>query len=279
MREPAFALMTELELGLPFCVHGVGCHFDQPFISRADGYPQYVWLQTRSGEGELTIGGKKAPVSAGVGFFLFPGVPHEYGPAGKEWVVDWLVFGGDRVEMLLRHLGVHGSGVYGIETPERMAERMEQMAEAIRSEDAFVKVQSSGMLYAAMLELLQLISDKNQPNAQRQHERLRPVFEYLELRYADAIGLDDLAACIGVSPEYFCMLFKRITHMRPFDYVNRFRVEKSKRLLMERPDVPVKQIARLCGYENPGYFYTQFKKVAGVTPNDFRSYYRKKPND
>ena len=51
------------------------------------------------------------------------------------------------------------------------------------------------------------------------------------------------------------------------DYLNRVRVEQSKKLLEE--DVPLKEIVCRCGFRSYGYFLKIFKEYTGKTPKGF----------
>ncbi|MGO4270323.1 helix-turn-helix domain-containing protein [Paenibacillus sp. TAF58] len=57
---------------------------------------------------------------------------------------------------------------------------------------------------------------------------------------------------------------------RPFEYINRFRIQKAKEFLQQFPDMKVKCIDEMVGFESPSYFIKRFKKSEGITPNNFR---------
>jgi two-component system response regulator YesN len=40
--------------------------------------------------------------------------------------------------------------------------------------------------------------------------------------------------------------------------------------ILKSTDLPVIDIAGKCGYNNPSYFYTSFKKMNGITPTEYR---------
>lgn len=86
-----------------------------------------------------------------------------------------------------------------------------------------------------------------------------------DLRFTLA-GLSDIA---GLSPNFFCRIFKDITGFSPIDYINRNKVNMAKKTLVESKK-GIKEVAYECGFENDTYFYTLFKKLEGLTPSEFR---------
>ena len=45
------------------------------------------------------------------------------------------------------------------------------------------------------------------------------------------INLSDIADEFNISKEHFCRIFKEYTGYRPFEYVNRVKIQKAKELL------------------------------------------------
>lgn len=54
-------------------------------------------------------------------------------------------------------------------------------------------------------------------------------------------------------------------------YLNRFRINKAKKLLLE-PDLSIVDIAEMVGFKSENYFCTLSKKVTGMTPAKLRTY-------
>jgi len=55
----------------------------------------------------------------------------------------------------------------------------------------------------------------------------------------------------------------------PTEYLNELRISRAKELLVDTKD-KILQIALQSGFESLSTFYTQFRKVAGVSPNEYR---------
>ena len=55
----------------------------------------------------------------------------------------------------------------------------------------------------------------------------------------------------------------------PQEEIRHVQIKRAKELMLTT-DLSAEQIAALCGFEYPEYFYTVFKRVAGVTTTEFR---------
>ena len=65
----------------------------------------------------------------------------------------------------------------------------------------------------------------------------------------------------------FCRYFKKSTHFTFTDFLNQFRINQSKKILLQH-----KNITEACyesGFANISYFNKTFKKVAGENPSAF----------
>ncbi len=56
----------------------------------------------------------------------------------------------------------------------------------------------------------------------------------------------------------------------PVEYVQTLRIEEAKHLL-ETGDLPVEEIGRDVGYEDPAFFRQLFKRRTGVSPAHYRT--------
>lgn len=102
-------------------------------------------------------------------------------------------------------------------------------------------------------------------------QRLRQIklaLEYIEKNYQHAITLEQLAHVSGLSAKYFCRYFKNILQKTPIEYLNHYRVERAC-FLLEHNRLSVTDVAYACGYNDSSYFVRCFKKLKGITPNQY----------
>ena len=110
---------------------------------------------------------------------------------------------------------------------------------------------------------------------QRGHMLVSDVIRYIELHYASPdISLDSIASALHFSSVHVSRTFRHIAGKKLIDYLNEYRIEKSRELLLES-DAKQYEVAELVGYKNPSYFSLLFKKQFGVTPADYKQWMKK----
>ena len=92
--------------------------------------------------------------------------------------------------------------------------------------------------------------------------------EYIERNLDKTIQLADVARQIGVSEPYLSSFFKKTMNENFIPYVNRQKMRRAKQLFAEGK--MVYQVSDILGYENSTYFSKVFKKIEGITPEQYR---------
>ena len=98
---------------------------------------------------------------------------------------------------------------------------------------------------------------------------LRKIVMYIKSNYMRKLTLDDIADYVMLSKSHVSKIFNEEMQMSLSAYVNKVRIEKSKRLMADGA-LSVAQIAELVGFEEQGYFTKQFKAETGLSPKIFR---------
>jgi len=113
-----------------------------------------------------------------------------------------------------------------------------------------------------VLEVLQLMADSNSIVVKAK--------QYINENYNKDISLNLLANRLNVSSNYLSNLFKKDTGVNFIDYLTGVRIGRAKELL-KTSDSKIHEIGESVGYDNIHYFSKIFKKVTGVTPQQFRA--------
>lgn len=93
--------------------------------------------------------------------------------------------------------------------------------------------------------------------------------EYIKENYANYISIDELCAELNINKCYFCSMFKKETGFTFINYLNSYKIEKSKELL-KNTNLSLLDIAIAVGFNNQSYYSTVFKKITSKTPIEFR---------
>ena len=102
--------------------------------------------------------------------------------------------------------------------------------------------------------------------------------KYIEENYSEPISLERLAQEAGYSLSYFESKFLKEMGITLKNYVNNYKVERAKELLIST-DAPITDLAYRMGWSSSNYFCTVFKKYAGVSPLQYRKLRKHRSNE
>jgi transcriptional regulator GlxA family with amidase domain len=101
------------------------------------------------------------------------------------------------------------------------------------------------------------------------------VQEYIEKNYQNKITVDGLSDQFGIGRRTLERRFKKATNNTVVEYIQRVKIEACKKGL-EVGRKTVSEVMYEVGYTDNKAFRDVFKKVAGVSPLDYRNRYNKK---
>jgi AraC-like DNA-binding protein len=93
-----------------------------------------------------------------------------------------------------------------------------------------------------------------------------------DARYADPLGVDDLAQAAGLSRAHFSREFRRAFGESPHAYLLTRRLERAAALL-RATDHSVAEICFAVGLSSLGSFTTSFTRTFGRSPTAYRAAY------
>jgi AraC-like DNA-binding protein len=91
-----------------------------------------------------------------------------------------------------------------------------------------------------------------------------------DARYAEPLGVDDMAAAAGLSRAHFSREFKHAFGVSPHAYLLTRRLERAASLLRVT-DHTVTEVCMDVGLQSLGSFTTSFKRMYGKTPTEYRA--------
>lgn len=118
-------------------------------------------------------------------------------------------------------------------------------------------------------ELESKIEDKSVEERKKYSEAVEQSLKIIQRDYDKNISLEEITKEVAVSKNYFCYIFKKEVGVSLWSYLTQVRLEEARKLLRET-DMKTYEIAFKVGYDNPSYFSKIFKRVLGVTPNEYR---------
>ncbi len=100
-------------------------------------------------------------------------------------------------------------------------------------------------------------------------ERLRPLFDFVDRNYQQAITVKDAARLSAMSASSFERFFKSTAGQSFHAWLNHFRIAKAQALLAAT-DKPLSEISQETGFCDQSYFGRVFREIAHTTPAGYR---------
>ncbi len=99
---------------------------------------------------------------------------------------------------------------------------------------------------------------------------------YMQERLGDvALTVADVAARLGITPEYFRKVFREVYGVSPRRYLIDQRMKKAQELLLSG-EFSVSAVAAMCGYDSDGYFSGEFRRACGCAPSAYVAFIQEK---
>jgi AraC-like DNA-binding protein len=105
----------------------------------------------------------------------------------------------------------------------------------------------------------------------KEQRRLHTIYHFIESHYQRPINVNEVARLTHLTTAAFCRYFKKSTHCTFTGFLNQYRINQAKKLLLN--DKNVTEACYASGFDNLSYFNKTFKKLNGVNPSVFRKQY------
>lgn len=122
----------------------------------------------------------------------------------------------------------------------------------------------------ALIEIIiyQLPHERQQP-AREKDRMLIECKDFIDGHFMEELTVDSLAARSHMSTSGFAHQFKKFFGFPPIQYIIRRRIGEAQTLLMTS-DLSITEVSVRVGYDNISYFNNQFKRFAGMSPQNYR---------
>lgn len=163
---------------------------------------------------------------------------------------------------------------YEIDSPNhhKIEERITRMCRLKKEMEEGYELRLISEIYL----LWQFLFEECRPNL-RQESVLEPndlilqkkMVSYIYEHYQEPLTLDEISASANISRSKCCLIFKQYLQQSPVDFLNKYRLEVSRRLLTDTQH-KITQIAFSCGFNHLSYFSKVFFSEYGCTPTEYR---------
>ena len=97
------------------------------------------------------------------------------------------------------------------------------------------------------------------------------ILNYIDTNLHRDFSISELNAFTRLRRAEFSASFRKVFGLPPKQYISMRRMNRAKYLLLET-DLPIKEIARQCGYQDEFFFHRIFKRYTKIPPARYRKY-------
>ena len=221
------------------------------------------------GRGMFQVEEQKFPIQKGDLILVNPKIAHTES-SGKNEPLEYIVLGVDHLKFLIyeekEYLLFRSSGRketldFYFQTILREAEEKKKEYEAV----------CEHLLAALILQLTRHTKTPvevvaSEKNSSRECSRVK---RYIDASFAETLTLEHLAEIACLNKYYLAHQFTKMYGIAPMSYLQQKRIFASQELLSST-DLTLGEIARQCGFSSQSYFTQCFRKMCGMSPNNYR---------
>ena len=117
-----------------------------------------------------------------------------------------------------------------------------------------------------------MLDDRKQTDVSTDESRrlICETVEYMRKNIAEPITLQTLASMVNFSSQYFCALFKKYNGVPPIEFFIGLKISKAKELIQAYPDMHIKDIGEMVGYQNQHHFSKIFRALTGMSAKEYK---------
>jgi AraC-like DNA-binding protein len=222
-------------------------------------------------------------LKAGDMCLFWGGLPHQMDDAS-----DDAVYAGAHLPLVhffrlhlpadLRHRLMTGATLFTDATDRSDENNFERWNRYVRSDDPAKAEHAVNELLLRLervrFEPYRLVPDASAGDAagpfdQQSSRNVGHMCDFIAENFLYEIDCVDIAAAADIHPKYAMSVFKKSTGMTLNEYVNLLRLSYAQALLMNQ-DANVLRVAMDSGFGSLSAFNKSFRKLAGMSPSDFR---------
>lgn len=261
-----------------FCFpESVGNYRDHPehsVLRKAGALNNFNIHYVVSGKGYVEWDGKVHTLEAGEAVLYFPlQRQHYYSSTDDPWDIRWFHFYGNGLQDYMIERGFHKSQLWMVRNTAAFEQAHEELLTEAEARRMLHPTRLSALTYAILAVFVDQAVPLSGSKASSSSNRILELLPLMQQEAAQPFNLEHWAEQAGVSPYYFCKLFRSVMEMTPMDFITRSRLQMAKQWLLERKEVNIGQIAADAGYPSVSYFNKRFMEHEGMTPTVYRQLY------
>lgn len=245
-------------------------------------YDYYLLHFVESGKGTFRTEHHTYELGEGSCFLIHPGQLVSYvSDTEHPWSYRWVAFIGQDAKSSVEEAGFVANHSIFMSTKKDtlIPSAISHMQEVFYTKKESAHMASLGYLYLILAEAQNVLSSQSRlTGTESQVQRtVKQMILYMSTQFAHPVSIEQMCDGLGYNRAYLSRIFKKETGMSPVTYLLKLRIDKSRQLLRERPELSIEQIASSVGLTDALYFSRQFKRFCNKSPSAYRNQTRKGP--
>lgn len=205
-------------------------------------------------------------------FILFrEGTPQDYRSDGGEFANDWFHFSVDEKDKaLFEALEIPFDKVISIGDMSNLSQLIKNMSYENYSSNLYKTDSVELYLQLFFIKLSEKLHSAEEIRISSCYDKMSILRAKIYSMPQNDWNIEGLAHELTMSKSHFEHTYKKIFGISPMNEVINSRIEHAK-FMLSSTDIPVNQIAEMCGYKSDIHFMRQFKAKLGVTPSGYRA--------
>lgn len=245
-------------------------HAQQPHISKRDYLDSFLFFIVVSGRGTLTYHERQIPLSSGDCVFIDCRNPYSHETSDQLWKLKWIHFYGPNITNIYQKYIERGGQACFHPSDLNSFEELWDNLYSVSSSSDYIRDMRINQDLNCLLTLL--MQESWHPETQRsgtKKQSLVKIKKYLDEHYSQKISLDLLSEQFFINKFYLTRVFKEQFGISVNNYLLQVRITHAKQLL-RFTDQTIEEVGLSCGIGPLYYFSRVFKKIEGLSPNEYR---------
>ena len=250
--------------------HSGFCSTTPNYSYGRDTRDYYLIHYVTRGRGTYQAGGRQWQLKENDGFLITPGTTIVHTADKNEpWDLCWVAFFGRKAGDLLRKAGLDEDHLlFHYDRDDFLEACIKNIYNESRTGKNIASITGYFYLFAGRLIEMYEEKEKKKPDIVR-FSRFDDAVIYIRRNIRSRITIENLANYMRLDASQVYRIFKKKTGLSPQQFITRMRMEKACEML-DKTDLPVREIAEWMDYEYQSHFTKQFQKEMGLSPTEYR---------
>ena len=251
-------------------LHGCGHEKCSSDFSNGPGVrKKYIIHYIVSGKGYYEVNKNKYTLKKGDAFAIWPDdLVTYYTDKNNPWEFCWIMFDGSEAHKCYESVGFTRDNLVINHVNGNILKVITSCLDFAEKNNGICSQLKLTWYIIEYLTYLEKFDKANISQHTKTKKYVNSAITYIEHYYGQGIGVSDIAYQLGLERSYLYRIFLKEKGVSPNEYLMKFRIKKSKRLI--KLGMGFKEIADAVGINDVSYFSKLFKKSEGITPSEYK---------